>query len=204
MITFEVYLTESSDYTQIVKFAIVDDENVGWQFSKDEVMAAYNADNNSLIFRDLDLKIFDDLGGKLVKAQFLDEDDELIREKGFTLDNDFPLPALTSVDTENNIKVLFDFYSTPYDGGNIPFGVTIYNTYYSSNSFSVTWLNDNNETVKVDYIDKNSMTNATSSDFILELGSDFPPSEATKFYTTFRRGWSTRGGTLNTQILDLQ
>ena len=93
MITFEVYLTESSDYTQIVKFAIVDDENVGWQFSKDEVMAAYNADNNSLIFRDLDLKIFDDLGGKLVKAQFLDEDDELIREKGFTLDNDFPLPA---------------------------------------------------------------------------------------------------------------
>lgn len=204
-ITFEVYLTEETDYTKINSFALVDEEQSGWVFDSLEVQNAYNENNNSLIFDNLQLRVFDTLSGKLISAQFRDNNDEIIRERGFTLDNDFPLPALTSLDPMENgdVQLIIDFYNTPYDGGNIPFAVTIYNTFFSSNNFVVVWLNANDEIIRQDYFGTNELNETDSGDYSLDISNESIPSDAEKVFTTFRRGSYTRGGVLYTRVISL-
>lgn len=205
-ITFEVYLTEETDYTQIHQFAIVDDANEGWVFDAAEIQEAYSSDTNSLIFQDLQLRIFDFLNGKIVSARFLDENGEIIRERAVTLDNDFPLPALTDIEQQANNDLVFtvDFYSTPYDGGNLPFPVTIYNTFFSSNSFSLVWVDSNNDVVREDFVGTSSLNDEGSNVYTLNIAADTIPGNATKVYSTFRRGRFTRGGVLYTRLIPLQ
>ena len=204
-ITFEFFLTEQTDYSLIPQFAVVDNDNKGWVFDSETIQQYYNSNNNSLIFADLELRIFDNIRNKLVNAKFLDENGELIRERGFFLDNNFPLPVTTTLTSSDStgFTVLFDFYNTPYDGGNLPFAVTIYNTYYSSNSFTISWLNEEGVVINENYLDKNSLTEVETNTWTLFLSSESIPEGAVKFYTTFRRGGYTRGGVLYTQILDV-
>ena len=105
-------------------FAIIDDENEGWVFDRNDIQEAYYEEHHSLIFYNLQLRIFDFINGKQLSAQFIDENDEIIRSRGFRLDNDFPLPASSNVTSSDDGGLSFqlEFYNTPYDGGNIPFG----------------------------------------------------------------------------------
>ncbi len=204
-ITFELFLSEETDHEDIYAFRIIDTENSGWTFNTEEVQSAYNEDNHSLIFYDLELRVFDSINGKLVKAQFIDENEAVIRERGFTLDNDFPLPALTNsqVESGSQLQIFIDFYNTPYDGGTIPFPVTIYNTFYSSNTFVVTWLNANEETVRQDFFGTNVLTEYATDDWRLDIPLENIPDGTSYYYTTFLRGWYTVGGVLYTRIDEL-
>lgn len=204
-ISFELFLTEDSDHEKIEQFAIIDEDNVGWVYNLEETRAAYNSERHSLIFKSEQLRIYDELRGKQLSAQFLDLDGNIVRERGFTLDNDFPLPTEASVTmgSNNEYNFLFDFYETPYDGGNLPFAVTIYNTFFSSNSVFILWLDQNNHEVGRDFINKNDFEEISSNTWELHLDSSSIPSEATSFYSIFRRGGETRGAALFTQILDL-
>ena len=202
-ITFEVFLTEETDHMNIIQFAIQDEQSNGWIFDSNEIQAAYNEENNSLIFSDLQLRQFDSINNRLISAQILDENGELIRERAFNLDNDFPLPALTAFEQQGEDYLLtVDFYSTPYDGGSIPFNVTIYNTYFTS-YFSIVWLDSNNSRIREDYIDKETMNEVSNGTWTLNLTSDSIPSNAESMYTVFRRGGFTSGGVLYTRIIPL-
>jgi len=204
-ITFEVFLTEETDYTKISQFALVDEENKGWVYDSLEVQKAYYSDNNSLRFVNLELRIFDYLSRKPISAQFLDISGTIIRERVFSLDNDFPLPALTTLQPqENNELVLtIDFYNTPYDGGNIPFPVTIYNTAFVSNSFSISWLNANNEFIQEDYLGTNALDEIDANSWELRIDEESIPANAAKVFAVYRRGGFTRGGVLYTEIISL-
>ncbi len=205
VITFEFELTAETNYLDIPLFAILDDENEGWTFDSTAVREAYNPDNNSLIFENLELRKFDQLNRKLFSAQFQAVNGDIIRERTFGLDNDFPLPATTVIEAvnDNDYKLIIDFYSTPYDGGSLPFPVTIYNTYFSSNSFSITWTDASNNVIQEDFIDKESLIEAESDTWTRIIDSASIPAGAVKVYTTFRRGRFTRGGVLYTELMSL-
>ncbi len=202
-ITFEVFLTDETDYKNITGFAIQDDNGNGWVFDTEEAQQAYNENNNSLIFVNLPLREFDFINNKVVSAQFLDDDGSVIRERAFTLDNDFPLPALTDLQPiSDDLLLTVDFYSTPYNGGNIPFDVTIYNTYFSS-YFSIVWLGANNSFIREDFIDRETMEEVSDGTWTLDLSSSNIPSNAESLFTVFRRGGFTSGGVLYTRIIPL-
>lgn len=204
-ITFEVYLTEETDYLNISSFAILDEESEGWVFDSTQVREAYREESNSLILDNLELRKFDQLSRKQVSAQFLDANGEVIRERVFTLDNDFPLPAFTDIEllSNDNYQLTIDFYSTPYDGGNVPFPVTIYNTYFSSNTILVSWTDANGTVIQEDFIDKNTLTKTGSDVWTLTIDNSTIPGNAEKIFTTFRRGSYSRGGVLYTELISL-
>ncbi len=204
-ISFEFFLAEDTNQEDIYAFQIVDQEGEGWEYDTDEVTAAYSAENHSLIFEDLELRIFDSINNRLMKAQFLDENGDLVREKGFTLDNNFPLPALSSVqgEIESSLDIVLDFYNTPYNGGSIPFNITIYNTMFTSNTFVLSWLNENGETIGENFFGFNSFTEVSPGDWSISISADAVPPDATSYYFTILRGWYTQGGILFTNIGEL-
>lgn len=204
-ITFEFFLSEESNHEDIYSFRIVDEEGEGWTYSTAEVANAYDDEDHSLVFEGLELRIFDSINNRLMKAQFLDENGELVREKGFTLDNNFPLPALSSNqnETDTSFEIVLDFYNTPYDGGSIPFNVTIYNTMFTSNTFVLSWLNENGEVINENFYGFDSFTEVSPGDWAITISNSNVPAEATYYYFTILRGWYTRGGILFTNIADL-
>ncbi|MBO6792961.1 MAG: hypothetical protein JJ895_03550 [Balneolaceae bacterium] len=205
VITFEFELTDETNYLNIPQFSIIDEENEGWTFDSTAVREAYNPDNNSLIFENLELRKFDQLNRKLFSAQFQAANGDIIRQRAFELDNDFPLPATTSIEllSDNDYMLSIDFYSTPYDGGSLPFPVTIYNTYFSSNTFSISWTDASNNVIQEDFIDKESLVESESDTWTRTIDSASIPDGAVKVYTTFRRGRFTRGGVLYTELISL-
>lgn len=201
--TLEIYLTEETDHTLIHTFAIIDDENEGWVFDRNDIQEAYYEEHHSLIFYNLPLRIFDFINGKQLSAQFIDENDEIIRSRGFRLDNDFPLPASSNVVSidDGGLSFQLEFYNTPYDGGNIPFPVTIYNTFFASNLVSIVWLDSNNNFISEHFIDTNAFTDLGSDNYLLRIEASSIPVNATKIYSIFRRGWFTSGAALYTEII---
>ncbi|RNC83331.1 MAG: hypothetical protein ED557_11575 [Balneola sp.] len=204
-ITFEFFLAENTNQEDIYAFQIVDEEGEGWEYNTAEVSAAYDEENHSLVFSDLELRIFDSINNRLLKAQFLDENGNLVREKGFTLDNNFPLPATSTVQNEtgSSFDIVLDFYNTPYDGGSIPFNITIYNTMFTSNTFVLSWLNENEETIGQNFFGFDTFTEVSPGDWSITIANDDIPAGATDYYFTILRGWYTRGGILFTNIGEL-
>tara|TARA_R110000868_G_scaffold259361_9_gene517456 strand:+ start:60873 stop:61694 length:822 start_codon:yes stop_codon:yes gene_type:complete len=210
---FEVFLSENTDPTNIQKFGIVDGNNKGWVFTHEQVLEAYNESNNSLVFEDVQLRILDAIQNEQLTSRILDENDEVVFSRNFTiLDNELPLPASTSIeiaesDTLESILNI-DFYDEHFTGGSIPFNVSFYPTYFSSNSFSLVWLDANKNVINEGFtnIDNVKPINSSNQDdiyFYNFLTQDIPEGAA-YVYTNFRRGgWRGSGKTLRTQILSL-
>lgn len=207
--SIEVFLAEITNYENINNFRIVDENLDGWTFTKEEIDAAFQESNNSLRFEDLQLRELDFISGNVISAQILDENDEVIFERTTQLRNDFPLPAFTSVsrNEENLLRLEVNFFETPYDGGNIPFPTTYYVTYFSSNAFTVVWLDENRNEIDETFLNLNDLEEATdpNPDDIYEIfyNPDDVPEGTNTFYMKFRRGSETTGRVLNTQLLEL-
>lgn len=208
-ISIEVYLAEITNYENIGRFRIVDENLTGWTFTKEEIDVAFLESNNSLRFEGLDLRSFDFISGKVLSAQILDENDEVIFERTTQLRNDFPLPAFTSVSLNDNsqLKMEVDFFETPYDGGNIPFPTTYYVTYFSSNAFTAVWLDSNKSELQEVFLNIGNLSPVSdpNPDDLYEFfynTNDIPEGSA-YLYLKFRRGSETSGRVLYTQILEL-
>ena len=142
-------------------------------------------------------------------ARILDANNELVFSRGFSLSNDFPLPANTTfnISTTSESLINFDFLDTPYDGGNIPYAVKIYYTYFESNTFAVIWLDENENEIRGDYNGMNVVRPVTSPNpnelYYYSFNENDIPQEAKYFYTIMRRGrWNT-SQYLKTQIHEL-
>ena len=207
--SIEVFLSEITNYEEINNFRIVDENLVGWNFTKEQIIASYKESDNSLRFEGLDLRNFDFLSGKILFAQILDENDDVIFERTTQLRNDFPLPAFSSVSiTENSeFRMEVNFFETPYDGGNIPFPTTYYVTYFSSNAFSAVWLDSNKSKLEESFLNIGNLNPVSdpNPDDIYEYfyNSNDVPDGASFFYLKFRRGSELNGRVLYTQILEL-
>jgi hypothetical protein len=206
---FEFGLSEATNIEDIYGVKVEDDEKEGWEFTKEEVLAAYNEENNSLNFGGYELRKFDKIN-KIFNVRLLNEEGDSVYNRGFELDNDFPLPAETelSYPDDSTVRIHIDFYESSYDGGNMPFPLTIYYTYYSSNTFYIVWLDSDGNTLSEDYIDKNNLvpaSNPNSEDiYHYDYARADIPEGAASVYTVFRRGGWSSGGFLNTQILELE
>ncbi len=208
-ISIEVFLSEITNYENINYFRIVDENLVGWTFTKEEINASYQESNNSLRFEGLNLRIFDFISGKVLSAQILDENEEVIFERTTQLKNDFPLPAFTSVSLfeSTQLRMEVDFFETPFDGGNLPFPTTYYVTYFSSNAFSAVWLDANKSVLQEVFlnIDDLNLASDPNPNDLYEFfynSADIPEGSA-YFYLKFRRGSEVNGRILYTQILEV-
>ncbi|GAB5410232.1 MAG: hypothetical protein BalsKO_25970 [Balneolaceae bacterium] len=207
--SIEVFLAEVTNYEEIDHLRVVDENLTGWIFTKEEIANAYIEFNNSLRFEQLDLRSFDFISGKILSAQILDENDEIIFERTTQLGNNFPLPSFTSVSVEESsaLRMEVDFFETPYDGGNTPFPTTYYNTYFSSNAFSVVWLDGNKSEFQENFLnlgDLNPVSDPNPDDiyeFFYSL--EEVPNGSSYFYLKFRRGSETSGRILYNQILEV-
>lgn len=207
--SIEVFLAEVTNYENISSFRIVDENLTGWTFTKEEINAAYNESNNSLFFEGLNLRNFDFISEKVLSAQILNENGEVIFERTTQLRNDFPLPAFSAVtNTESNeLRMEVDFFETPFDGGNIPFPTTYYLTYFSSNAFSAVWLDANKSELEEVFLNIGNLTPASDPNpndiYEFFYNSENVPEGSAYFYLKFRRGREATGRTLYTEILDL-
>lgn len=207
--SIEIFLAEITSYEDINYFRIVDDNLTGWTFTKEQINASYQEPGNSLRFESLDLRDFDFLSGKILTAQILNENEEVIFERTTQLRNDFPLPALTSVSTDEDsqLRIEVNFFETPYDGGNIAFPTTYYVTYFSTNAFSVVWLDANKSELQEVFLNINDLNPVSdpNPDDVYEFlyNPNDIPEGSTYFYLKFRRGSETTGRVLYTQILEI-
>lgn len=202
-ITFEIYLTDETDYTLITGVEISDREGNGWRFDSEEVQNSFNEENNSLIFKQLSLNRVDGLINNLFFFKFLDEEGTEIRRFGMQLDNEFPLPALTNTTypDSDRIQIDIDFLQTPYDGGDIPFPVTIYNTVFESNRITLVWLDNNRSVITQENLSTDVLIQKTSSRYwYFTVQRDMIPENAAFYYTIFVKGRDTRGGKLFTSV----
>ena len=207
--TFEIYLSDETNYENIEKLRIADDELRGWTFDKNDISSAYISDLNALRFEFVELRELDFLANKLLSAQILDSNDEVVFERARNISNDFPLPALSSASIENNstLQIAVNFYETPYDGGNLPFPVTVFPTIFSSNQFLVVWLNENREIIEEQSLGINNLYPASDPNpddvYLFDFDVNQIPDGATRFYTKFIRGNEIFGRVLYTEILEI-
>ncbi len=204
-VNFEVFLSEITNHEDLYALRIEDEEGIGWSFDQEEIRDSFFEDFNSLRFRGLELRRFDFISGKLLTAKILDEEGNIIFERGFSLSNSFPLPATTNPEFVNNsqLQLAFTFFDTPYDGGNIPFSITVYNTMFSSNTFSIVFLDSQGNELDIDNYGINNFDQESETLWTLNIDSDSFPENATSFYTLFFRGSFTQGSILFTEIDDL-
>ena len=86
---------------------------------------------------------------------------------------------------DDGLSFQLEFYNTPYDGGNIPFPVTIYNTFFASNLVSIVWLDSNNNFISEHFIDTNAFTDLGSDNYLLRIEASSIPVNATKYIRYF-------------------
>lgn len=207
--TFTIYLSDKTEYENIVGLRIADNDMRGWEFDQNDIAAAYNPESNSITIEQLDLHRLDFVSDKLLNVQILDDSSEVVFNRSASLSNELPLPALSTVslDSDTRLDIRVNFYDSPYDEGNIPFPVRVFPTYVSSNAFSVVWLDDSRDEVEEVYLDLGNLNPISDTNpddiysYLYEL--DAIPQGATQFYLKFRRGGQETGRVLYTRILEI-
>lgn len=214
--SIELFLSEDTNYLDIESIHIIDKDSIGWDFSKEEIAESYGKTFNSLRLEDLELKRFKAIHDNPFKARLLNKESEIASEKGFELANDLPLPASTSYswENENTLRVNYEFYNTPFDGGTIPFPIDIYDTPGSIISLSIIWLNSNKEIITEKGLDTNLFEESEEPNpndlYHFDYALSEVPEGAAYFYTKLIkgnilsgiRGSMLSGRVLNTQILE--